>query len=127
MAVVSEEDIKIGRRVVAKLSTLDGGAQVVTVKRSLKDVVLRKGIGLISHGIEEDTAAWPVETYILTRMKRQGIPFLIIDVKETKERYVSRLDSWIEEATVYYKRRRNGSSQHILTFPHFERRQRKRR
>lgn len=114
-----KEEMKIGRKVVAEILTHKNGNKILVVNRTIKDIVRGNGNKMISHAMEEDEACWPVETIILSRMKKRGINLLAIKIKSNKAMYLSRLSSWIGHSSTYTRRKRNGSFQRILPFSYF--------
>ena len=117
--IQKKEQIKVGRKVVAEVLTHKNGKTILVVNRTMKDIVRSRDAKMITHGMEDGSAAWPVETLLLSRMKRRGIDLLAVRVKANKAMYLSRFSSWLEHSEVYIKRKRNGSMQRTLTFDHF--------
>lgn len=119
-AIQKREPMKIGRKTVAEILTHKDGHKILMVNRTVKDIV-RGGRDnkMISHAMETDEAYWPVESLLLSRMKRRDIHLLMIYIKASKSYYVSRLASWIDHSQTYARRKRNGSVQRILPFSQF--------
>lgn len=111
--------MKIGRKTVAEILTHKDGHKILMVNRTTRDIVRGSGNKMISHAMEEDEAFWPVESLLLSRMKRRGINLLAVNIKSTKAMYISRLSSWIDHSQTYTRRKRNGSFQRMLSFSHF--------
>ena len=117
-AIQKKEPMKIGRKTVGEVLTHKNGIKILLVNRTVKDIVRGKN-KMISHAMEEDEACWPVESLLLSRMKRRGIDLLAIQIKANKAVYMSRLSSWIDHSATYTRRKRNGSFQRILPFSYF--------
>tara|TARA_R110000851_G_scaffold59347_7_gene137368 strand:- start:3346 stop:3741 length:396 start_codon:yes stop_codon:yes gene_type:complete len=118
-AIQKREAMKIGKRTVAEILTHKNGIQMLMVNRTLKDIIRGRN-KLISHAMEEDQACWPVETILLSRMKRMEIGLLVVNIKASNTTYISRLSDWIDESSVYTRRKRNGSFQRILPMSFFQ-------
>ncbi len=117
-AIQKREPMKIGRKTVGEVLTHKNGVKILMVNRTVKDIVRGRN-KMISHAMEEDEACWPVESLLLSRMKKRGIDLLAIQIKANKAVYMSRLSSWIEHSATYTRRKRNGSFQRILPFSYF--------
>lgn len=118
-AIQKKEPMKIGRKTVGEVLTHKSGIKILMVNRTVKDIVRGRDNKMISHAMENDEACWPVESLLLSRMKRRGIDLLAIQIKANKAIYMSRLSSWIDHSATYTRRKRNGSFQRILPLSHF--------
>ncbi len=119
-AIQKREPMKIGRKTVAEILTHKDGYKILQINRTTKDIIRGgKDNKMISHAMESDEAYWPVESLLLSRMKRRDIHLLLIHIKASKSFYISRLASWIDHSQTYSRRKRNGSFQRILPFSHF--------
>lgn len=117
-AIQKKEPMKIGRKTVGEVLTHKNGMKILLVNRTVKDIVRGKN-KMISHAMEEDEACWPVESLLLSRMRKRGIDLLAVQIKASKTVYMSRLSSWIDHSATYTRRKRNGSFQRILPFSYF--------
>lgn len=118
-AIQKKEEMKIGRRKVAEILTHKSGVEILVVNRTRKDYVRGRGNKMITHGIREDQGGWPIESTILSRLKRRGIPLIAVRVRDDKSVYMSRMSDWLAHSEVYTRRKRNGSVQRTLSHSHW--------
>ena len=112
--------LKKGRRLYGAIYTLEDGRRAYVAYRKTTEI-FRGGEKSISDAIRKGKATWAIDDETLLQVRAQGIPFVGVLVRDTKDLYMTTLDRFFDKR--FYKilnySGRNGSLQRHLPLTQF--------
>lgn len=113
--------IKKGRRRYGGIYLLPSGTQVYLAYRNQREIY-RSGKPTISEAVRDGTACWAIDEEHIQQMRLQGVPYIGVLVRDTKDIYLTKLTNFYDRAKIRFHdyESRGGSHQRLLPLKHFQ-------
>jgi len=123
LEIVSETEVKKGRRLYGHMATLDDG-RVIYLARRKHAQIFRGGRSSISEGMTDGEAAWALDEITLYGLRAKGIQIVGVRVIDTGDVYLTRLAFFFDLKKANIKDytgigAKGGTRQRYLPLQHF--------
>lgn len=119
MTVISSEKITKGRRYYGDLLTLGSGRKVYLARRFHKEI-FRNRRKSISEALREGVADWAIDDWTLALLKRQGVEFVGVKLRDTGDIYMTTIKRFYDYGKPDNFTSRGGSRQYYLNMEYFQ-------
>lgn len=115
--------VKKGRRTYGGIYTLPNSVKVYLAHRKEREI-WRAGKKTVSEAIQDGSAAWAIDDDTLITIRAQGIKFVGVLVKDSKDVYMTTIDRFFDPSIckVLNFEARGGALQRYLPLTEFQRR-----